>query len=611
MIQMQTQNRIQIQGHREKGQTTIFVMLVLAIFMLGFIGFGVDMTNLFFRRQKAQGAADAACQACAMDLLAFYTGSPTPGMGFTPGTPFDCAANPTSAPCKYAALNGYNGSGLVANTESNSVAFTFPGSVPGVTPPDGSLAAFPFVTTTVTDQARVFFANLLNLSPGNRTRVVGASATCGLVQANAPVPIIVLNPICSHALQISGSGTTKIVGGPTKSIQVNSIYSGANGCAAATTNSGNGCASAGPTIDLTKGGPAYTGSSFGVFGVNANQIVVPNGFLQPVGFTGHWLVPSSPVPDPYALTPAPPKPGSVVANPDGVPVLYLQRGCPDHSGCTFYQRGLYDRSIVVKNKTAIFEPGIYYIEPTTALMALDNCGSSGTGCLPGNPPSGGQCAYDIDVDSNGVLRMSTDPGDGSGGVMFYLSGPNSGGRPFGSVFIGSNAGKAGGRTIDSFTTAGMNCDGSSPDPALGIPGSIDGNILLGQCTDGGNYRPYDGSGNIRGLLMFQDRRNYYTNGQPSMQGGGGLVLSGTLYFHNCKNSDSSGVACNAAPTPSDTIGPTHGYQSFFQLQGSPGGGTYVLGNITTDQFIIAGNGNISMQLDPNPVYHILKATLLQ
>ena len=86
-----------------------------------------------------------------------------------------------------------------------------------------------------------------------------------------------------------------------------------------------------------------------------------------------------------------------------------------------------------------------------------------------------------------------------------------------------------------------------------------------------------------------------------MQGGGGLVLSGNLYFHNC-NSSGTGTGCNL---------PTTGYNAFFQLQGSPGNTSYVLGNITADELVLAGNSTIAMSLNPNAVYNILKASLIE
>jgi hypothetical protein len=86
-----------------------------------------------------------------------------------------------------------------------------------------------------------------------------------------------------------------------------------------------------------------------------------------------------------------------------------------------------------------------------------------------------------------------------------------------------------------------------------------------------------------------------------MQGGGGLVLSGNMYFHNC-NSSGTGTGCSA---------PLTGYNAFFQLQGSPGNSTYMLGNITADELVMGGGGTIAMSLNPNAIYNILKASLLQ
>ncbi len=73
----------------DEGQVILFVLLFLGIFLLGFIGFAVDLTNMWFHRQSAQAAADAACQAGIMDVLEIAQGTllPIPGPGFTPGTP--------------------------------------------------------------------------------------------------------------------------------------------------------------------------------------------------------------------------------------------------------------------------------------------------------------------------------------------------------------------------------------------------------------------------------------------------------------------------------------------------------------------------------------------
>jgi hypothetical protein len=428
------------------------------------------------------------------------------------------------------------------------------------------------------------------------------------LQATAPVPIIVLNPTCQHSFQIDGSSTVQIVGGPTRSVQVNSSDTS---CAAATTKASSGCNSTGPTIDLSQGGPKFTGSEFAVVGAPTTP---PNGFAP--GSTGDWGK-GAPISDPYALVAKPDIPplsptNGVVGSGKTAPlsVIYKQDGCPDNKNCDEYLPGRYTNPIVVTGATAIFVPGIYYMVPDSPDM--ENSGEPGTNCI--DKPTGKSRAA-FAVDSNGVVRPASNsaapvgfPGanDGSNGVMFYLSGSGGAGT-YSSIFFGSNAGKApGGHTVDPYDTSLATCPGGDPPPKeLKLPASVDGNVLVGQCTKKGTYinntASTDTTGGIRGLIFFQDRANADANGQASMQGGGGLVLSGNMYFHNC-NASGTGTGCSA---------PRTGYNAFFQLQGSPGNTSYVLGNITTDELIMGGGGTTAMSLNPNAIYSILKATLLR
>src|SRR5437762_8998480 len=143
MERTRTTDRAKSWSRRDSGQVTIFLALAMGTFLLGFVGFGADMTNLWFHRQSAQNAADAACLAGAMDMLSDQqcTGC-TPYGGFTPGAAFDCASASTSAPCQYAAKNGYSGAGLASGAESNQVSACFPGpsSGPACVPPPGVTA---------------------------------------------------------------------------------------------------------------------------------------------------------------------------------------------------------------------------------------------------------------------------------------------------------------------------------------------------------------------------------------------------------------------------------------------------------------------------------------
>ena len=62
---------------KEAGQATLFLVLALGIFLLGALCFAFDMSNMWFHRQAAQTAADAACTAGAMDLLVDAQGGAT------------------------------------------------------------------------------------------------------------------------------------------------------------------------------------------------------------------------------------------------------------------------------------------------------------------------------------------------------------------------------------------------------------------------------------------------------------------------------------------------------------------------------------------------------
>ncbi len=578
--------------HGRRGQTTLIVLLVLGTFLFGFIALAVDFSNLWFHRQTAQSAADSACIAAGADMLAHANSITTTLDSFIPpagaASGFDCSSYMSLAPCQYAKINKVDATGgLQTNAESKQVHISFPSSIDGVVTDPGvtNIAGpNPYVRATVTDRTRVYFARLFT---GNATQDVAATAACGLILQKAPIPLIVLHPYCAHAFETSGSASLKIVGGPIKSVQVNSNNTT---CAAATMPTG--CSGNG-TVDLSEGGPSFNGSEFGVTGTPGTA---PPGFIP--GANGSWAN-ALPIADPYANTP---EPSGVSDAPAPQLVNYGSHGCPDQSQqCWYYQPGVYHKPIVVKGETAIFAPGVYVIAPDS-FSGLDATGThngdASGGTLCGNPsvcesvnPTG-QCRADFLVESGGVVRPAVDGGDPKAGAMFYLSSGTSTGT-YGSAVFTSNAGTSS-RTIDPFTTSNMVCNGgTAPDYAkLGIPPTLTGNVLQGECTAAGTYvgsGSTDTTGTARGLLFFQNRANGDSRGQMNMQGGGGLLLSGTLYAHN--------LATNP--------------QAFIQLQGTPGSGTYVFGEIVTDQFVLSGNGEVAMQLSTDATLDVLKVQLLQ
>src|SRR5215467_4887948 len=158
--------RVRQRNRRESGQAVVFVLLGLGVFLLGAMAFAIDMGNIWFTRQSAQTAADAACMAGAMDLLLDATNGTTTQGHFTAGTNFDCSTttpNTTTtnpAPCYYAALNGYS-SNIAANSTAQgnniSVIFNSP-APPGVTAPPTTVAPNWYLQVQAMNNVQTFFA---------------------------------------------------------------------------------------------------------------------------------------------------------------------------------------------------------------------------------------------------------------------------------------------------------------------------------------------------------------------------------------------------------------------------------------------------------------------
>jgi Flp pilus assembly protein TadG len=605
--------RIGVSSSDESGQTMIFVVVGLAVVLLAIVGFAVDYGNIWFRRQHAQNAADAACVAAVMDMLNSVSLGTTTTGGVTTGTAIDCASAPTASPCVYASLNGYTGGALATNAESTKVEISFPTSLDGnpipvcpspipptmkVCIPPSSMTSNPFVTARVTQRVKATFFGLLSAA---NTVDVPAQASCGLVLSTSPIPLLVLDPSETNsevaAFKIAGNGTVSIYGGPVRSIQINSSTAGK-----AIDFNGNSM-----VVDLTQGGPTLDGSNFGVFAVPTNPPSYSNAVDVPSCTTtlclnkGSYNPGTRPILDPFSGITAPADPtGLARTGPVGT-VPYHSEGCPDPSGCDKYLPGSYASDIQVKNKTAIFDPGIYYLKASFKL------------------------------DSNSCARPSTNDGDKSGGTFFYFAGS-------GSLSVAANSGACGG--MDAFIpkpssvpvsgagglTYGVACDATS---YAGMPANITanmpitGSVLVAPCLNpdastslcapncsingGRGYGDPLGAGDTagvqRGMLFMQNRGTVLaSNAMPSWQGGGQFLLSGAMYFHECVTTGTdTGTGCSASTA----------YNNQLEFGGNPAGTSYVLGDIVVDKFYMHGNGNLAMDLSPNPTYFIFKASLLQ
>jgi hypothetical protein len=602
---------------RESGQVMLFVLLGLGLFLVGAIAFAVDMSNVWFHRQNAQSAADAACTAGAMDLLRDQTNNinvaPYPGH-FTPGTNFDCnATTPNSngvattnpAPCVYAALNGYSSSlsqaTAAGGTLGDNVNVIFDGQpAPGVT-------ATRLMEVDVIDNVPTFFAGMLR---GRTTQTVRAIAKCGVDEVASPIPLIVLDPVNPtskiSAFDIQGNPNVTIYGGPIQSIQVNSAD------VAAVSVGGSAL------VDLHLGGPSNTGSSMGVTGGPTTPPTIPGNFNP--GTTGQWMAPHSPIEDPYQNTAAPTStgltpyagdtttaggklknPGAFNASfpPPGGWVADGTSGCSAKGGgqCAVFLPGDYTNGICLGNSCggaqyAVFQEGLYYIRGVGLNLRSDSCVRM----------------YSV---ANGGTYA------GWGGTMFYFSGSAT-------LNVDSNSGNTtsgcdGAQTYNTFTGAptgfGVSCDSnSSKHVPANLPATLNGNVLLAPChgTWGDPYlatggTPPSNPGTQRGILFFQDRS---AQGVQSAGGGGGTyAMAGTFYFHSCSAAAIAGANGLSCTVPTAT--PPAYYSDTLTITGNSGGSAYILGQIITDNLALGGGGSIYMDLNPTTAQNIYKAALYQ
>jgi Flp pilus assembly protein TadG len=616
-------NSFRVRGVRsgESGQVMLFSLLALGLFLLGSIAFAVDLSHLWFQRQAAQTAADAACTAGAMDLLLVQTNNitaaPYPGH-FTPGTSFSCTSTtPNStgsgttnpAPCVYAALNGFSSSitnaQWVGGTLGDDVEVVFGGAAaPGVSVPANRL-----MEVDVYRNIPAFFAGLLR---GRTTQSVRAVAKCGVDLAAAPIPLIVLDPLnpanTTSSFNIQGNPATTIYGGPQQSIQVNS----SDPTAVAAIGSA--------LIDLSHGGPNHTGSNLGVKGgpttpPNCNTGGSGSGFCA--GTTGSWMSPHSPIQDPLRSL-QPPTAAQIAALPIyagsgggsftsttaplgsavGTGVMASgQDGCSGGSNCVVFVPGNYTNGICLGTSCmgsgnfsyAVFREGLYVMQG------------------------------DLTLNSNSCVRPSQTsmPSgttfNGWGGAIFYFVGNAK-------MNVGSNAGSPGPQGCDSTqpfntTTGGLGngvyCDSTAALPANNpgnVPATLTGNVFLAPCSGPYGDQNYDATkGRQHGVLVFQDRSA--TSVTSTAGGGGSYALAGTIYLHSC---ESTGLSATCSfPTGTVNSSSSNYFRDTFQLGGNTGSQSYVLGEIIVDNLVLQGGGSIYMDLNPSTVNNIYKAALYQ
>lgn len=373
----------------------MLVVLAFGLFVIGALGLALDGGQMYAHRQMAQAAADAAAQA---GLLSVFAGtnatSSNPFATETPPAPFTCSTTDGRAPCVYARQNGFGGS------TTDKVWVDFPTAISGV-----NLTADPVPAVRVTVQRTIRTGLIRFVGPSTAT--IGAIAVAGIINPLGPIPLLVTHPSLASALTLTGSGLVRVCGGPSRSVQVNSVSPIAIGL--------------GRGMDLSHAGPndpgdcsAGTGADFAVYGGPTMQ---PPGLL--LGTTGAYIQPAPPMPDPYKDIPDPARPTIV-----GTTSPISGHGCPI-AQCTLYSPGLWTGGINVKNETALFKPGLYYIDGGGFGNAANGIMLMATG-YPADPVTGsgmvvyntGVGTFDIGANANATLQGS-DNNSVYQGILFF------------------------------------------------------------------------------------------------------------------------------------------------------------------------------------------------
>jgi Flp pilus assembly protein TadG len=326
--------RSERRARREKGQAILLFVVAMGLVLFGALGLAIDGSQLYAHRQMMQAAMDSAAQAGVMSV---FNKTNTGANAFGTSS-FTCTASDVRTPCYFARLNG------AGTTADDTVVVDFPSTAPGVALSGADTPNMVQVTVTRT----VHNGIVRFVSPALST--IRASATAAIVDVVSPTPILVLHPTLAGSLSMNGNPTVQICGGPKRSIQINSSN------ASTISISGN------PSVNLSKAGPSDpgncttgTGGDFGVFGGPTTRPSQIN-----VG-AARYIQPSSPIRDPLATVPPPAVPA---AAPAPAALANGVSGCPaaPSKACKLYSPGLYATGIDVKNETAVFKPGVYYMQ---------------------------------------------------------------------------------------------------------------------------------------------------------------------------------------------------------------------------------------------------------
>jgi putative Flp pilus-assembly TadE/G-like protein len=579
----------------ERGQAALILILALSLVLVGGLGLVIDGSRLYNELQMAQSAADASATAAIMSI---FQGVNTGTTHFATTGTITCTTSDTALPCQYARMNGFG-----ANTYDH-VVIDFP-TCSGSPDPCGYQAALATslpsgtpnqVRVTIQRDVANTIIQMLGMGP---TTPIKTSATAAIVETKNPTPILITDPYNAGSLHLNGGTTLTVCGGPSQSIQVNSVSSGAY----SPPSSG--------FIDLTHGGQADsgdcdtgTGSSFGNFGgpTNWGSGTVDNIEL---GTTGIYMR-HSPIDDPFKDVPAPGETLTVggvsvtgPAIPSTAPAPFTvsktsspNYGCtaPNSQGalCTVYSPGLYGTCVGCRAAQSgpgapagfnfdgvsniIFKPGLYYVKGHApnkpgVIFKNDNGGlapllNTGIPNSNTNPYTGSMCTD--------TTACPPDTNTGQGMVIYDTGDGNHDG---------------GGFDID--TNAYISFMG---------PTLAQDSVTHATCTPSPTAPTCVPTGPYYGLTIWEDRGSTNFTTHTLGQGNGCFDVTGTVYI-----------------TPTREYMLAHPGMSSYQVadyHGTPCSNTIHKGDIVVSDLTLEGTAAIKLTLFPYGYTYTYKVALV-
>lgn len=559
----------------ESGQTVIMFISVFAVFLMAAAAFAVSAAHLWMTKQRAQVAAEAACDAASMDMLnATKTGQPIPAAaGFSLGAGGTCGSASSGTICRYASDNGF-----AANGNNVNVSWYFPSSIAGTANVAPAGVAYPYLTVNVSQAVSTGF---LGMFPGvPKTIPVSGASTCGvavpLTTSTIPEPGVIFfatgsnGPDLVDADSTDGAGVgctnglcntnnpsllTILAGGQTSIYDNGSTWLESHGVRTASSES---LGAFGAEVDISHANPNGTGgNAVSAATVNITNVITgatsttqagalqtgdPLSWLNESGFSVGNVSPHAPI-----------------------NVSYGQDGCPDHLGCTEYFPGAYAGLVLgtpsgytpaitmyTSGGTAIFMPGEYYM--TGPLNAYGEVLRNATPCKPSCGPVTSTSMQGLQPGEYGVIFYFADGGSGNYptsdhmGVPYYDQG---GGQSVGGPVVVSIDDPKDLSEVDPVPAQMLGCGGlPSGITSNSIPasGQLEGTVLMGECDSKGTFNyvnsggasgpgVYDSTAPGRGILFFVSRSFQLGASIDITQYASPLVIDGTVYAFNTNYRD--------------------------------------------------------------------------